>query len=164
MQSRKSTLAAIFVIIAFAIALYRFTDIINIEDPATLETTDNSITLLPQTDSTEQPNNSEEDAISVAATEIDTTVAYLFEEISESLWHCVRDATASGMGTIYDPANSDEGTATTVSIAGEVALNFQFDEMAETLYYTIESKPAFVPSAAIWDGIQRSITDCRSPS
>ena len=79
--------------------------------------------------------------------------------VTESIFDCVKATSQKAHGTVYDPADGDTGTATTVVTAvGKIVL--QFTLANGTLTYTILSKPWIVTEDEIWTGIDTSVTGC----
>lgn len=83
-----------------------------------------------------------------------------FSPVTESVFSCVKATSSEEHGTVYDPPNGDQGTATTSTPVGDVVLSF--DLQVPNLTYTILKKPFIVPDSTIWDGIQSTIDSCQS--
>jgi hypothetical protein len=85
-----------------------------------------------------------------------------YQNVSSALFGCIKTKSKSEHGTVYDPPNGNQGTATTkVSFIGTIVLGFVFDPGASTLAYTIQKKPGVVLDNQIWNGIQSTIDECR---
>jgi hypothetical protein len=80
--------------------------------------------------------------------------------VTQAVWDCVKSASISQRGTVYDPSDGNQGTATTETVVGKLVMGFAFDPAASTITYTIQSKPFIVTEGEIWGGIQDSISAC----
>ena len=85
-----------------------------------------------------------------------------FEGVSPEIWNFLKDDSKRKHDTVYDPSDSDSGTATTSTILGHLELAYNFDREQNNVTFTIESKPVLVPAGRIWDGIQEAIDECKS--
>jgi hypothetical protein len=83
-----------------------------------------------------------------------------YGNVTQTVWDCVKSSSISQRGTVYDPSDGTEGTATTETPVGKLVMGFSFDAAASTITYTINSKPFLVTEGEIWSGIQKSITAC----
>ena len=84
-----------------------------------------------------------------------------FENVSPETFDRIKTRGQEERGTIYDPPDANQGTATTkISFIGTIALTFDFDPGAQTLTYQIVEKPGVVPEATIWDSIEEGIQAC----
>jgi hypothetical protein len=84
-----------------------------------------------------------------------------YNSITQAIWDCVKTTSYNQNGTIYDPADANQGTSTTdIMGVGKVVLTFDFDPNQETLEYTITQKPGIVWDSEIWSGIESSIEAC----
>jgi len=45
-----------------------------------------------------------------------------FNEVSTSVWECVKTTSLTEHGTVYSPPGANKGTATTSTIVGDVVL------------------------------------------
>jgi hypothetical protein len=80
--------------------------------------------------------------------------------ITPAIWNCVKTTSFNEHGTVYAPADSNIGTATTDTIVGSVVLGFNYDPVKDTLNYNIVKKPFLASDDQIWNGIQDTITHC----
>jgi hypothetical protein len=81
--------------------------------------------------------------------------------ITPELFACVKSRSDREHGTKYEPANANQGTATTsVRAVGTIVLGFDL-QSGGALTYTIQKKPFVVPESRIWDGIDETIKGCR---
>lgn len=85
-----------------------------------------------------------------------------FDDVTAELWERLRAYGARQHGTVYRGASSDQGTATTRTVIGEIVLTYVLDLERGCITYRIERKPMLVAAAQIWDGIGRAIERCRS--
>jgi hypothetical protein len=84
-----------------------------------------------------------------------------YQNVNSALFACIKTKSKSEHGTVYQPLNGNQGTATTkVSFIGTIVLAFNFDPGASTLAYTIQQKPGIVSDNQIWNGIQSTIDEC----
>lgn len=83
-----------------------------------------------------------------------------FNNVTASVWECVKTSSYKEHGTIYAPPGAASGTATTKTIVGTVELSFNFDSTQSTVAYTILKKPGIVSEKQVWGGIQDSINAC----
>lgn len=84
-----------------------------------------------------------------------------FYNVNAQIWACVKTTSNKEHGTVYNPPDADQGTATTSTPVGEIVLSFSFNPGQALVVYTIEKKPFFVSDSQIWDGIQDSINGCK---
>ena len=89
-----------------------------------------------------------------------------FKNIPPSVWKCVKETSMKEHGTVFDPAETATGTATTVvktlGMTFTVALSFNYDQVKEQVTYIINERPKLVVSENdIWDGIQKTIDGCK---
>jgi len=85
-----------------------------------------------------------------------------FENVSAEVFDRMKTKSAETRGTIYDPPDGNQGTATTkISFIGTIGLGFEFDPEAETVTYRILEKPDLIPEPTIWSGIEEGIQACR---
>jgi hypothetical protein len=80
--------------------------------------------------------------------------------VTQTVWDCVKSSSIAKRGTVYDPSDGTQGTATTETGVGKLVMGFSFDAGASTITYTINSKPFIVTEGEIWSGIQDSISAC----
>jgi hypothetical protein len=83
-----------------------------------------------------------------------------YNSITQAIWDCVKTTSYNQNGTIYDPADANQGTSTTDTRVGKVVLTFDFDPNQETVKYTITQKPGIVIDSEIWGGIESTIEGC----
>ena len=84
-----------------------------------------------------------------------------FGNVSSEIFDCMKSKSQEIRGTVYDPPEANQGTATTkISIIGTIVLSFDFDPSAQTVTYKIVEIPGIVPESSIWDGIQEGIDAC----
>jgi hypothetical protein len=76
-----------------------------------------------------------------------------FYSITESMWDCIKAASAREHGTVH--TTGVRGSATTDTPAGQIIVAFDFDVSAQTIEYTIVKKPMFVGEKLIWDSIEK---------
>jgi len=79
--------------------------------------------------------------------------------VTESIFDCVKATSNSQHGTVYNPSDGDQGTATTSTPVGDVVLSFNLAN--GSLTYTIQKKPLIVSDSQIWDGISETLNTCR---
>ncbi|WP_164745186.1 hypothetical protein [Stenotrophomonas indicatrix] len=85
-----------------------------------------------------------------------------FNEVTEAIFSCVKKKSFEEHGTVYEPANANQGKATTkVPVVGTVVVSFSFDPTAGTIVYCIISKPWIVSASQVFDGIGDTINSCR---
>ena len=84
-----------------------------------------------------------------------------FGGVSATVWQCVKTTSEEENGTVYDPPDSNDGTATTDTIAGTVVLGFDYNPEMDTVTYTIKKKPFIVSDNQIWNGISETIETCQ---
>jgi hypothetical protein len=87
-----------------------------------------------------------------------------FPGVTDEIWACVKSSSAKDNGTVYDPPDANQGTATTKTIVGTVVLKFDFEPADTSVTYEIVSKPFIVTADEIWNGIQSNINSCKSSS
>ncbi len=85
-----------------------------------------------------------------------------FEGVTPKIWDFIREESKRKHDTVYDPPNSDSGTATTLTIVGKLELSYNYERAQNAVTFTIEHKPMLVPTSQIWNGIQEAINDCAS--
>lgn len=85
-----------------------------------------------------------------------------YNNISSTIWECVKATSYSEHGTIYQPAGAPSGTATTDTPIGQVVLSFNYESTKESVSYTIQKKPFIVGDSTIWNGIEETIEHCSS--
>lgn len=85
-----------------------------------------------------------------------------FDGVTPNVWDCIKETSYKEHGTKYEPANANQGTATTDSVVGKVILKFDIDPSKNILTYTIDKKPFLVSEGQIWNGIEKSIRNCQS--
>ena len=91
-----------------------------------------------------------------AASQVDKKTFFMTEEI----WHCVKVRSGAEHGTVFEPADADQGRATTNKWVGRFLLDFSFDQKAQKITYSIVEKPRVVWNGAIWNGIMDTIERC----
>lgn len=84
-----------------------------------------------------------------------------FYNVSASIWECVKSTSNKEHGTVYNPPDANQGTATTSTPIGDIVLSFNFDPGQASVAYKIEKKPFIVSDNQIWDGIEDSINGCK---
>lgn len=84
-----------------------------------------------------------------------------YSGVTPAVWECMKADATANHGTVFDPESGTTGTATTKQMGQTVVLGFEVDFDAETLTYTIISKGPLVPTSAIWNGVQKSVSECQ---
>jgi hypothetical protein len=84
-----------------------------------------------------------------------------FNGVNQSIFTCVKKTSFAEHGTVYDPANGNQGKATTVvPLIGTIVVSFDFEPGAGSITYCIISKPLIVPASEIFGGIASTISSC----
>lgn len=83
-----------------------------------------------------------------------------FNDVTASIWECVKATSLREHGTKYAPPGVPQGTATTVTPVGDVVLNYDYNVADSTVTYTLVKKPFIVSEGTIWDGIKDTIAGC----
>ena len=87
-----------------------------------------------------------------------------YEDVSETMLACMKQMGAAQSGTVYEPADTNRGTATTkVPLFGNVVLTFDLDIENQVITYHIQQKPTAIPESLVWSQIAKIISDCRRP-
>ena len=85
-----------------------------------------------------------------------------FENVDPEVFGRMKEKSFEARGTVYDPADANQGTATTkIAILGKIVLGFDFDPDAGTVTYRILEKPDLIPEDTIWNGIAEGVEACR---
>ena len=84
-----------------------------------------------------------------------------YSGVTEQIFACVKANTAKEHGTVYDPLDGNQGTATTDTVVGEVILTYDLDPATSEIKYTLIKKPVLAPEHEIWNGIEGAINACR---
>ena len=85
-----------------------------------------------------------------------------YNNVSAAVFACVKSTSASQHGTVYDPPEGNQGTATTSTAVGSVVVSFDLDPTNNTITYCLVSKPWLVPESDIWSGIASTIASCQA--
>jgi hypothetical protein len=85
-----------------------------------------------------------------------------YNNVTAAVFACVKSTSASQHGTVYDPPDGNQGTATTSTPVGNVVVSFNLDTTNNAITYCLVSKPWVVPESDIWNGIASTITACQS--
>jgi hypothetical protein len=85
-----------------------------------------------------------------------------YNNITSAIFSCVKTTSEREHGTVYNPPDANQGTATTVTAVGKVVLSFDLNPATDVLSYSITSKPFIVPESTIWNGITGTINGCSS--
>jgi len=85
-----------------------------------------------------------------------------YNDITSAIFSCVKATSEKEHGTVYDPPDANQGTATTDTAVGKVVVRFDLNPATEVLSYSITSKPFIVPASTIWNGITNTINGCSS--
>ena len=87
-----------------------------------------------------------------------------YTNITPAMFDCVKKNSHDEHGTLYDPADGNTGTATTVVkillTKHVIVLSFDFEPSTSTLSYVIVQEPTVVTDDEIWDGICKTIKEC----
>lgn len=84
----------------------------------------------------------------------------IFDNITEAIFHCLKQTSSEKLGTVYVPPEAYQGIATTQTIVGEIVLRFDLDQPNKKLAYEIQKKPVVVSAKQIWESIEAAIIAC----
>jgi hypothetical protein len=84
-----------------------------------------------------------------------------YHGVTQAVFNCVKQTSASQHGTVYTPPDGNSGTSKTTGTGWEVDMTFDFNPTSGDLAYTITHKTWIVPEAQIWSGIADTINGCR---
>lgn len=84
-----------------------------------------------------------------------------FDDVSAATWERIKAIGREQHGTVFDPPDAAEGTGTTATPIGTIVIAYAFEPEARRLSYSIKDKPFLVPKSLIWDGIARTVDECR---
>jgi len=70
-----------------------------------------------------------------------------YNNVTAAIFSCVKATSEQEHGTIYNPPDAHQGTATTDTAVGKVVVSFDLNPAAEVLSYSITSKPFIAPAS-----------------
>lgn len=84
-----------------------------------------------------------------------------FDDVSQETWERIKAVGRDDHGTVFDPPDAATGTGTTATPVGTIVIAYTFEPETRRLSYSIKDKPFLVPESIIWNGIARTVDDCR---
>ena len=80
-----------------------------------------------------------------------------FDGVTTQTWERLQALGREKHGTQFEASDATHGTATTATPFGKLVLDYAHDPEQATVTYTIVSKPMFVMSPLIWNGIETTL-------
>ena len=85
----------------------------------------------------------------------------VYHGVTQAIFDCVKATSYHQHGTVYTPADGNNGTSQTSGPGWSVDMSFDFNSASGDLTYTLTHKTWIVPESSIWDGIEATINGCR---